>query len=81
MTTKDIERRLLIANRFGGETMEDTYLRTLECECSNKGVAVYSGTGTTRKLYDLAGDFRRADDSDDPPIYCDFCKQAVARRE
>jgi len=57
--------------------MEGTYLRTLECKCSNRGIAVYSGTGKARKLCDVAGDFKRDGDGDNPPITCDFCGNAV----
>jgi len=52
-------------------------VRTLECECMNKGVAVYLVHMSKRRLTDLVGDFKRGDKSDDPPIICDFCGKAV----
>jgi hypothetical protein len=58
--------------------MEDaTYLNALQCECSNKGAAVYLGAGAHRRLHDLDGDFHRGGESDDPPIICDLCGRSV----
>jgi hypothetical protein len=62
-----------------GAGMDDNkpLIRTLECECSNRGVAVYTVAGTNRTLADLVGDFRRGE-GNDPPIYCDFCDTIVS---
>jgi hypothetical protein len=56
---------------------EQSYLKSLECACRNKGVAVYLGAGTYRRLHDLDGDFHREGEDDDPPIICDVCGRAV----
>ena len=58
--------------------MEDgTYLKTISCECSNKGAAVYSGAGTQRRLHDVDGDFHPENRDDDPPIVCDVCGRVI----
>jgi len=66
--------KLRARSTASGAVMEDgTYVNALQCECSNKGVAIYSGTGTQRRLHELGGDFHRGGESDDPPVICDFC--------
>jgi len=58
--------------------MDDgSYLKTLACECSNKGAAVYVGTGTQRRLHDVDGDFHRDGRADDPQIVCDVCGRVM----
>jgi hypothetical protein len=70
--------KIFLRTAAEGAVMEDgPYLRTLACECSNKGAALYFGAGTHRRLHDWDGDFHRGGEGDDPPIICDICRRPV----